>query len=65
MTEIDIESLDKLVESKDAKKIAHYMENHNLRLENGKIVCRDKKYVDERIIFWDKRQLVKKINLNS
>lgn len=65
MTEIDIENLGRLVESKDAKKIAHYMENHNLKLENGKIVCRDKKYVDEKIIFWDKRQLVKKINLNS
>lgn len=47
------------------KKIAHYMENHNLKLEDGKIVCRDKKYVNEQISFWDKRQLVKKINLNS
>ena len=65
MIEVDIDKLDKIVASKDAKKIALYMENHNLKLEDGKIVCRDKKYVSEKISFWDKRQLVKKINLNS
>ena len=65
MIEVDIDKLDKIVASKDAKKIALYMENHNLKLEDGKIVCRDKNYVNEQISFWDKRQLVKKINLNS
>ena len=62
---IDIDKLHNLVESKDAKKIAHYMENHNLTIQDNKIVCNDKNYVKEQVSFWDKRQLVKKINLNS
>ena len=65
MIDIDINKLNSLVQSNDAKKIALYMENHNLELKDGKIVCTDKEYVKEQISFWDKRQLVKKINLNS
>lgn len=65
MIDIDINKLNKLIQSKDAKKIALYMENHNLKLKDGKIICADKEYVNEKISFWDKRQLVKKINLNS
>lgn len=62
---IDIEKLKNLIASGNAKKIAHYMENHNLAIANGKIICKDKHYVKEQIGYWDKRQLVKKINLNS
>lgn len=65
MIDIDINKLNSLIQSKDAKKIALYMENHNLKIKDGKIVCIDKSYVDEKIRFWEKRQLVKKINLNS
>ena len=62
---VDINKLNKLIESGDAKKLAHYMENHNLALVDGAVVCKDKSFVKEQVAFWDKRQLVKKINLNS
>lgn len=62
---IDIKKLNNLINGGDAKKLAHYLDNHNLKVENDKIVSNDKKYVGNQINYWDKRQLVKKINLNS
>ena len=62
---IDINKLYQLLKSGDAKKIAHYMENHNLIIKDGRITYSDNSYVEKQISFWDKRQLVKKINLNS
>jgi len=62
---IDVNELYKIIESKDAKQIAEYMEAHNLKMEDGKIVAQDTKYVKEQFAFWDQRQMAKKINLNA
>jgi len=62
---VDIHKLHKIIESNDAKKIAHYLENHNLRIKDNKIVSNDSEYVKSQVEYWNRRQLVKKINLNS
>jgi len=62
---IDIKKLNQLISNGDPKKIALYLDNHNLRIKDNKVISNDKDYILDQITFWDKRQLVKKINLNS
>lgn len=62
---IDVNELYKLIESKDAKRIAEYMEANDLQMVDGKIVAQDTKHVKEQVAFWDQRQMAKKINLNA
>ncbi len=47
------------------KRVVQYMNQHNLMIKDGKAVHRDQKDLKRIVGFWDKRQLVKKINLNS
>jgi len=47
------------------KRVVQYMNQHNLMVQDGKAVHRNQKDLKRIIGFWDKRQLVKKINLNS
>jgi len=47
------------------KRVVQYMNQHNLMVKDGKAIHRDQKDLKRIIGFWDKRQLVKKINLNS
>lgn len=47
------------------KRVVQYMNQHNLMVKDGKAIYRDQKDLKRIIGFWDKRQLVKKINLNS
>lgn len=47
------------------KRVVQYMNQHNLEVKNGKAIHRDQALLKRLIGFWDKRQLVKKINLNS
>lgn len=47
------------------KRVVQYMNQHNLMVKDGKAIHRDQKALKRIIGFWDKRQLVKKINLNS
>lgn len=62
---IDITHLNKLIDSGNTDELIKYMKIHNLKLtDDNKIVC-DKATVDEAFAYWDKRQLVKKILLNS
>lgn len=56
--------LQKLVESRDARKIAELIKLHGLTIEDSKIKIPDDK-VNDLTAYWDKRQLVKKILLNS
>lgn len=57
----------RFIEAKDAAGLASYMKSHNLSLtDDNRIVCQEQyKPKKEEFAFWDKRQLVKKINLNS
>lgn len=47
------------------KRVVQYMNQHNLMVKDGKAIHRDQKDLKRIIGYWDKRQLVKKINLNS
>lgn len=46
-------------------RVVQYMNQHMLMVKDGKAIHRDQKALKSIISFWDKRQLVKKINLNS
>ena len=54
-----------LVEEGSKKRVVQYMNQHNLTVKDGKAIARDQSTLKRVIGFWDKRQLVKKINLNS
>jgi hypothetical protein len=61
---LDVHELKQAVQDRDAQKIALLMKKHNLSIQGTKIIAsRDNR--DQITAFWDKRQLVKKINLNS
>lgn len=46
-------------------RVVQYMNQHNLMIKDGKAIHRNQKDLKRIIGYWDKRQLVKKINLNS
>lgn len=57
--------LKELISEGHKKRVVQYMNQHNLMVKDGKAIHRDQKELKKIIGFWDKRQLVKKINLNS
>jgi len=57
--------LKELITEGHKKRVVQYMNQHNLMVKDGKAIHRDQKDLKRIIGFWDKRQLVKKINLNS
>jgi hypothetical protein len=58
-------SLLEAIKNKNVEDIVKYMKENNLSLQEGKIVHHDKNYIEAQQEYWDKRQLVQKINLNS
>jgi hypothetical protein len=61
---LDVVELKQLIEKGDARAVAEIIKRHNLTIGNGNI-SGTKKQASEAYEYWDKRQLVKKINLNS
>jgi DNA polymerase elongation subunit (family B) len=57
--------LKELIGEGHKKRVIQYMNQHNLMIKDGKAIYRDQENLKRIIGFWDKRQLVKKINLNS
>lgn len=57
--------LKELVTNGDKNRVVQYMNQHNLMVKDGKAIHRDQQDLKRIVGFWDKRQLVKKINLNS
>ena len=57
--------LAELVSEGSKKRVVQYMNQHSLTVKDGKAIARDQSALRRVIGFWDKRQLVKKINLNS
>ena len=57
--------LEKLVEEGHTKRVTEYMNQHSLMVKDGKAIHTDQAELKGIISFWDKRQLVKKILLNS
>jgi len=61
---LDVNEVELAIENGDAEKLAHLIKTYNLKIEDGRITADSevsKKYED----FWDRRQLIKKILLNS
>jgi len=57
--------LKELIAEGHKKRVVQYMNQHNLTVKDGKAIHREQKDLKRIIGYWDKRQLVKKINLNS
>ncbi len=57
--------LKEIISEGHKKRVVQYMNQHNLMVKEGKAIHRDQKLLKLIVAFWDKRQLVKKINLNS
>jgi hypothetical protein len=55
----------KLIQDKNIKELRKLINSGILNVADGKIQFADKKYAKDQEEYWDKRQLVKKINLNS
>ena len=61
---LDVNEVELAIENRDAEKLARLIKTYNLKIEDGRITADaevSKKYED----FWDRRQLIKKILLNS
>lgn len=61
---LDVSNIKQAIQNRDAKQIARYLKDNVLDLAGSRLTA-DKKTAKELVAFWDKRQLVKKINLNS
>jgi len=57
--------LEKLIKEGSKKRMTEYMNRHKLIVKDGKAIYSDQNELTAIVSFWDKRQLVKKINLNS
>lgn len=64
-TAFSVKTMMQLLESGDKNAICNYINLHQLCVKNGKLIAMDGAKNKEIIDFWDKRQLVRKINLNS
>jgi len=62
---INITQLEQILESGTRADLDLFMEANGLHLQDGKIVAKKQHQADNAVRYWDKRQLVKKINLNS
>lgn len=65
LNELNFDTLNQLIADKNAAGLKAFIETHELEVKDGKIFPKDKEAVKKLVAFWDKRQLVKKINLNS
>jgi len=62
---MNFNELEHILQSGTKKELLNFTSNNNLIIKDGKIYHQDDGFIREQIAFWDKRQLVKKINLNS
>lgn len=56
-----VSTIQDLISNNETEKLEQVMREKDLVVRNGKIEHKNK----DEVAFWDKRQLVKKINLNS
>jgi DNA polymerase elongation subunit (family B) len=64
---MNINKLYDVIDSGDADQLLEFIDTNNLEIRDGKIFLKadSTEKIKEEKAFWDKRQLVKKINLNS
>ena len=61
---LNVSELEQSILSGDAEKIASLVQTYNLKIKDNKIIA-EKEERDKFVTFWDQRQLIKKILLNS
>jgi hypothetical protein len=62
---MDFTELKCILDSGTKEELIAFCDNNNLEIVDGKIKHKSSAYVGDQVEYWDKRQLVKKINLNS
>lgn len=62
---LDFKKLKEVVVKNSPIALENFLNEYNLEIKDGKIYSKDKKAVKDAVEYWDKKQLVKKINLNS
>ena len=62
---IDIAYINKLIAERRAEELADYIKAHNLVLTDDNRLLVDKEHIKYTYEYYDKRQLVRKILLNS
>lgn len=65
MIDINFKQLNQILKEKSKSKLETFCSQNELIIKDGKIFHKHADQIEEAIEFWDKRQLVKKINLNS
>lgn len=63
--EYDVNKLKELIDSKDVQAIKSFMKEYDLIVKDGYIVPEDKTYYEEKVDFFNLKQYVTKIFLNS
>jgi DNA polymerase elongation subunit (family B) len=61
---LDAVEIEDAIQKKDASRLAQLIKNNQLKLQNNKITA-DDQTIAKASDFWDRRQLIKKILLNS
>lgn len=61
---LNVSELEQSILSGDAEHIASLIQTYNLKIKDNKIIA-EKEVKDKFVTFWDQRQLIKKILLNS
>lgn len=62
---MNFKKLYELIDSGDQSDLNQFMDENDLIIKDGKIYHKSPQVVKQQIAFWDKRQLIRKINLNS
>lgn len=62
---LDFDRLQKLVDDEDLDNLLEFLDENHLEIVEGKIYSKDKVYAKSQSEFYDQRQLIKKILLNS
>ena len=65
INEYSIKSIKSFLDNEDYQGLKSYMAEFELKIENGKIVPINKTYYKQQSEFYDQRQLIRKISLNS
>ena len=62
---INLSDLEKILSTGTKEDLNNYCQRNDLEIKNGRIYPRNSEAVTAAVEFWDKRQLVRKIQLNS
>lgn len=65
LKDLNWDRFNSILETGTKDELNLFMAENELTIQNGKIVALDSKVVNDLVEYWDKGQLIKKINLNS